>query len=95
MPHHPCTMLTKPLVPNDLCIGVPISRYLLWVTTCLAWCLGRSSLKCESDSTGSFSKVQLTFLIGMVLKGVMDKNPQKSEIRKYAILTQPRNFPFF
>ena len=31
----------------------------------------------------------------MVLKGVMDKNPQKSEIRKYAILTQPRNLTFF
>ena len=28
-------------------------------------------------------------------KGVMDKNPQKSEIGKYAILTQPRNFTFF
>ena len=31
----------------------------------------------------------------MVLNGVMDKNPQKSEIRKYAILTQPRNLTFF
>jgi len=31
----------------------------------------------------------------MVLKGVMDKKAQKSEIRKYAILSQPRNLTFF
>ena len=31
----------------------------------------------------------------MVLKGVRDKNQQKSEIRKYAILSQPRNVTSF
>ena len=31
----------------------------------------------------------------MVLKGVMDKKTQKSEFRKYAILSQPRNLTFF
>ena len=43
----------------------------------------------------SFFKIPHTFFIGMVLKGVRDKNQQKSEIRKYAILTQPRNLTFF
>merc|ERR1712155_11882 len=42
-----------------------------------------------------FFKTPLTFFIGMVLKGVMDKNPQKSKIRKYAILSQPTNLTFF
>ena len=31
----------------------------------------------------------------MVLKGVMDKTPQKIEIRKYANLSQPWNLAFF
>ena len=31
----------------------------------------------------------------MVLKGVMDKNQQKSESRKYSILSQPRNLTVF
>ena len=31
----------------------------------------------------------------MVLKGVMDKNPKKIEIRKYANLSQPWNLAFF
>ena len=31
----------------------------------------------------------------MVLKGVMDKKPKKSDIRKYAILSQPWNLTFF
>ena len=33
--------------------------------------------------------------IGMVLKGVIDKNPQTSEIRKFAILSQPKYLTFF
>ena len=31
----------------------------------------------------------------MVLKGVMDKKPKKSDIGKYAILSQPWNLTFF
>jgi len=31
----------------------------------------------------------------MVLKGVMDKKPKKSDIRKYAILSQPRDLTLF
>ena len=42
-----------------------------------------------------FFKTPHTFFIGMVLKGVRDKNQQKSEIRKYAILSQPRNVTSF
>ena len=41
-----------------------------------------------------FFKTPPTFFIGMVLKAVMDKIPKKSEIRKYAILSQPINLTF-
>ena len=30
------TMLTTPPVPYDLCVGIPISRLLPWVSVCLA-----------------------------------------------------------
>ena len=42
-----------------------------------------------------FFKTPHTFFIGMGLKGVRDKNQQKSKIRKYAILSQPRNVTSF
>ena len=31
----------------------------------------------------------------MVLKGVMDKKPKKTDVKKYAILSQPWNLTFF
>ena len=66
--------------------GRPLLReeHQYWKFLCLSCC-----------KFPEFFKTPPTFLIGMVLTGVMDKNPQKSEIRKYAILTQPRNLTFF